>query len=233
MQLAIYHTAISAVRADALFASVMQRSDEPSEDQVRWAIAAAMRAYGDRGCAERVAQEFGNHPETAVWRMRWARAAVDEAFGWPPEPAPDGTRGRPELPVTALGHGGWQADEAHPYRRAEDPALTSMAGGRGAAARNGRCRACPAGSAASAPGMCPSKSATVLTGPRRSPAGGAERWRMRRKWRLPPTLRDAGNRRGMWSGLSASHRLRGGHWGQAMRAPCSGHDWRPSGSGRR
>ena len=78
----------SAVWADALFVSVMQRSDEPSGDQVRKAIAAAVRAYGDRGCAERVAQEFGDHPETAVSRMRWARAAVDEAFGWP------------ELPVT-------------------------------------------------------------------------------------------------------------------------------------
>ena len=99
MQLTIYHTT-SAVWADALFVSVMQRSDEPGADQVRKAIAAAVRAYGDRGCAERVAQEFGDHPETAVSRMRWARAAADEAFGWP-EPAPDGTRGRPELAVTS------------------------------------------------------------------------------------------------------------------------------------
>ena len=98
MQLTIYHTT-SAVWADALFVSVMQRSDEPGTDQVRKAIAAAVRAYGDRGCAERVAQEFGDHPETAVSRMRWARAAVDEAFGCP-EPVPDGARGGPELPVT-------------------------------------------------------------------------------------------------------------------------------------
>ena len=100
MQLTIYHSTASAVWADALFVSVMQRSDEPSEDQVRRAIAAAMCAYGDQGCAERVAQEFGDHPETAVSRMRWARAAVDGAFGWPPETAQDGTRGRPELPVS-------------------------------------------------------------------------------------------------------------------------------------
>jgi hypothetical protein len=99
MQLTIYQRTIRAVWADALFVSVVQRSDEPSGDQVRKAIAAAVRAYGDRGCAERVAQEFGDHPETAVSRMRWARAAVDEAFGRP-EPARDGTRGRPELPVT-------------------------------------------------------------------------------------------------------------------------------------
>src|SRR5579864_6540532 len=83
MQLATYHRTTSAVRADALFVSVMQRSDEPSGDQVRKAIAAAVRAYGDRGCAERVAQEFGDHPETAVSRMRWARAAAAEAFAAP------------------------------------------------------------------------------------------------------------------------------------------------------
>ena len=79
----------------------------------------------------------------------------------------------------------------------------------------------------------PSKSATVLTGPCRLPAGGAERWRMRRQLRLSPTLRDAGNGRGMCSGLSDGHQLLGAHWGQAMRTPCSGLDRRPSGSGRR
>ena len=99
MQLTIYQRTTRAVWADALFVSAVQRSDEPRRDQVRKAIAAAVRAYGEQGCAERVAQEFGDHPEAAVSRMRWARAAVDEAFGWP-EPAPDGTRGRPELPVT-------------------------------------------------------------------------------------------------------------------------------------
>ena len=40
------------------------------------AIAAALAAFGIRGCAARVAQAYGEHPETAVLRMRWARAAV-------------------------------------------------------------------------------------------------------------------------------------------------------------
>ena len=102
MKLKIYETTISAVRADALFASVMQRSDEPTDDQVRKAVGAAVRAYGSRGCAERVAQEFGDHPETALPRMRWARAAAGAAFGWP-EQAPEGTRGRPGQPVTRPG----------------------------------------------------------------------------------------------------------------------------------
>ena len=105
MQLTIYHPAASAVWADALFVSMMQRSAEPSGDQVRKAVDAAVRAYGGQGCAERVAQEFGDHPETAVSRMRWARAAVRAAFGWP-EPAPEGTPGRPGLPVT--GPGAWR-----------------------------------------------------------------------------------------------------------------------------
>jgi hypothetical protein len=91
----------SAVWADALFVSVMQRSDEPGGDQVRRAVAAAVRAYGERGCAERVAQEFGDHPEAAVVRMRWARAVAGEVLGRP-EPAPDGTGGGPELLVTGL-----------------------------------------------------------------------------------------------------------------------------------
>ena len=67
-------------RADALFASALQRSDEPSPGQVRRAIAAAVAAYGGSGCAARVAQAFGEHPETAVTRMRWARMLVARAM---------------------------------------------------------------------------------------------------------------------------------------------------------
>ena len=70
---------ISTARADALFASPLQRSDEPSPAQVHQAIAAALAAFGIRGCAARVAQAYGEHPETAVPRMRWARAAVTRA----------------------------------------------------------------------------------------------------------------------------------------------------------
>ena len=67
---------ISTARADALFASPLQRSDQPGPAQVHQAIAAAVAAFGIRGCAARVAQAYGEHPETAVLRMRWARAAV-------------------------------------------------------------------------------------------------------------------------------------------------------------
>ena len=76
----MHHLSISAARADALFVSALQRSEELSTGQVRQAVAAAVRTFGSRGCAERVAQEFGDHPDTAVARMRWARMAEAEAF---------------------------------------------------------------------------------------------------------------------------------------------------------
>ena len=71
---------ISAARADALFASALQRSDQLSAAQVHQAIASAIAAFGIRGCAARVAQAYGEHPETAVPRMRWARMVVTAAF---------------------------------------------------------------------------------------------------------------------------------------------------------
>ncbi len=75
------HLSISNVRSEALFVSALQRTDDPSVVQIQEAIARAVRQFGGRGCAERVAQEFGDHPEVAVGRMRWAREAVDGAFG--------------------------------------------------------------------------------------------------------------------------------------------------------
>jgi hypothetical protein len=98
---------VSAVRADAVFMSGLQRCDEPTVGQVRQAVAAAIRAFGSSGCAGRVAQEFGDHPETAVIRMRWARRVARQAFADPaPEQGPDvGTNAdgwlvvRPRLPA--------------------------------------------------------------------------------------------------------------------------------------
>jgi hypothetical protein len=94
MRPAMYHLSVSAARADALFVSALQRSEELSTGQVRQAVASAVRAFGSRGCAEQVAQEFGDHPDTAVARMRWARIVADETFGRL-EPGPD----HPTLPI--------------------------------------------------------------------------------------------------------------------------------------
>jgi len=81
MRPAMYHLSIRAARADAVFASALQRSAQPTAGQVRRAVAGAVRAFGSRGCAARVAQEFGDHPEAAAARMRWARTVADQAFG--------------------------------------------------------------------------------------------------------------------------------------------------------
>jgi hypothetical protein len=90
----MHHLSVSAARADALFVSALQRSEELSTGQVQQAVASAVRTFGSRGCAERVAQEFGDHPDTAVARMRWARMVTAEAFGRL-EPGPD----HPTMPV--------------------------------------------------------------------------------------------------------------------------------------
>jgi hypothetical protein len=81
MRPTISHLSTIAVRTDALFSSTLQRSDEPSAVQVRQAVAAALRQFGGRGCAGRVAQEFGDHPDVAVLRMRWVHRVIAEAYG--------------------------------------------------------------------------------------------------------------------------------------------------------
>jgi len=83
------YLSMSAVRADAVFVSGLRCRDKPSAGQVRQAVTATIRRFGCSGCAGRVAQEFGDHPETAVIRMRWARGMAREAFANPaPEPGP-------------------------------------------------------------------------------------------------------------------------------------------------
>jgi hypothetical protein len=72
----MYPLNVQVLQADALFASALQRSDELNVSRIRQAIAAAIGRYGAGGCAGRVAQEFGDHPESAATRMRWAQAAV-------------------------------------------------------------------------------------------------------------------------------------------------------------
>jgi len=86
------YPSIAVVRTDALFVSAVQRSDEPRAVQVRQAVTAAVRRFGPRGCAERVAQEFGDHPEIAAARMRWARWQIAQAFGEPGSRAAAGRR---------------------------------------------------------------------------------------------------------------------------------------------
>jgi len=83
---------VNAVRCEALFVSALQPSDTPSARRVRDEIRRTVRDLGSRGCAARVAQEFGDHPEAAILRMRWAREAVEQAFL--DQPRPTGRLGR-------------------------------------------------------------------------------------------------------------------------------------------
>jgi len=78
MRPVVHYLDSSAQETDALFASELQPGDEPDAGEVRRAIAAAIQTFGYSGCVGRVAQEFGDHPEAAVTRMRWARALADE-----------------------------------------------------------------------------------------------------------------------------------------------------------
>jgi hypothetical protein len=60
----------------ALFASRLQRSDAPGAGAVAEAIRVTVQQLGTDGCTARMAQEFGDHPETAAARMRWVRSLL-------------------------------------------------------------------------------------------------------------------------------------------------------------
>lgn len=66
-----------AARAEALFASTLSACEPHDREELRAGIAAAVRHYhGVAGCAALMAAEFGEHPELAAARMRWARENV-------------------------------------------------------------------------------------------------------------------------------------------------------------
>jgi hypothetical protein len=73
-------TTIEETRVEALFVSTLQRSEDVTPELVRDAVTTTVRRHGTRGCAALVAQEFGEHPETAVGRMRWALQVVRQAY---------------------------------------------------------------------------------------------------------------------------------------------------------
>ena len=66
---------------EALFASALQRSDAPAAGEVAAEISRMIGELGVTGCACRVAEEFGDHPDAARDRMRWARQVVAELAG--------------------------------------------------------------------------------------------------------------------------------------------------------
>jgi hypothetical protein len=76
------------VQAAALFASRLEPSDEPTVAEVVAAIADGLRRCGGAaGCAAILAAEYGEHPEAAAARMRWALALTAATGGIGSEPA--------------------------------------------------------------------------------------------------------------------------------------------------
>ncbi|HSV66527.1 MAG TPA: hypothetical protein VLJ59_11550 [Mycobacteriales bacterium] len=73
---------LTVARAEALAVSPVCRADHLDRAAADAAIRASVRAHGGtRGCAAALAQAFGDHPETAGPRMRWARHTVESLYG--------------------------------------------------------------------------------------------------------------------------------------------------------
>jgi hypothetical protein len=81
---------LTAARAEALFTSDISAGSQPTPVDVAAAIRQAVRRYGGtRGCAAEVAAAYGDRPDTAAPRMRWARGVVESVYARPARPAAD------------------------------------------------------------------------------------------------------------------------------------------------
>jgi hypothetical protein len=78
---------VNDARCEALFVSGLQRSDVPTAAGLAETISRTVRQFGVRGCAGRMAQEFGDRPEAAAERMRWIRQLVAAVTIAPPPQA--------------------------------------------------------------------------------------------------------------------------------------------------
>ena len=61
-QITVTELDMNGVRCQALFSSGLQPSDAPTAEMATTAISHAVQQFGIRGCAGRMAQEFGDHP---------------------------------------------------------------------------------------------------------------------------------------------------------------------------
>jgi hypothetical protein len=72
---------IATARAEALFASSLLTGSRPNRAEATHAITTAVRRHGGvRGCATEMAGTYGDRPELAARRMRWARQVVYALF---------------------------------------------------------------------------------------------------------------------------------------------------------
>jgi hypothetical protein len=103
---------LTSARAEALFVSGLSARRVPTKTEAVTAIKHAVRTHGSScGCAGEVAAAYGEHPETAAPRMRWARAVIENLF-----PRQDITG-----PAATTGSGLWSAPESPGTRPAAYP----------------------------------------------------------------------------------------------------------------
>src|SRR4051794_29293059 len=72
---------LTAARAAALFVSDLSVTEQPTNRLVEAAIKRAIQSHGGaRACAADVAAAYGDYPEFAARRMRWARGLVEDLY---------------------------------------------------------------------------------------------------------------------------------------------------------
>ncbi len=73
-------TELLTARAEALFTSDLSAGCCHSEAEIAAAIIRAIRSHSAAGgCAGQVAAAYGEHPQNAAPRMRWARTAAERS----------------------------------------------------------------------------------------------------------------------------------------------------------
>ena len=77
----MHKSADDVTRAEAMFSSPLQAADVEDTEVVDRAVTDQLRQGGPRGCSARMAYEFGEHPDLAAERMRWARRVVRHLVG--------------------------------------------------------------------------------------------------------------------------------------------------------
>jgi hypothetical protein len=80
-------SADEVTEAEALFVSDLQSSDVLDGNTVNHTVTKLLQRDGPSLCAARMAYEFGEHPDTAPRRMRWARDVVRQVLHAPAAPA--------------------------------------------------------------------------------------------------------------------------------------------------
>jgi hypothetical protein len=77
-------TMLVLARATGLFLSCEATGGRPGREEIDMAVAHIVRTYrGVRRCAPEVAAAFGDYPEHAARRMRWALDQVVAAYTRP------------------------------------------------------------------------------------------------------------------------------------------------------